>query len=92
MAYPCMLQPLSIPQAPFIDISMDFIERLLKFDKNEVILVVVDIFSKYTHFIALMHPYTEATMAKTFMGYVYKLHGLPVTIVSDRDLVFLSHS
>jgi len=62
---------------------MDFIERLAKFDGNEVILVVVDRFSKYTHFMTLMHPYTATIMAKTFMGYVYKLHGLPVTIVSD---------
>jgi hypothetical protein len=83
MAYLGMLQPLSIPQASFIDISMDFIERLPKFDGNEVILVVVDRFNKYTHFMALMHPYTATIMAKTFMGYVYKLHGLPVIIVSD---------
>lgn len=86
-----MLQPLSIPQAPFIDISMDFIERLSKFDGNEVILVVVDKFRKYTHFMTLMHPYSTAIIAKTSMGYVYKLHGLPITIVSDRDPVFLSH-
>jgi len=83
MAYLGMLQLLSIPQASFIDISMDFIERLPKFDGNEVILVVVDRFNKYTHFMALMHPYTATIMAKTFMGYVYKLHGLPVIIVSD---------
>jgi hypothetical protein len=53
-------------------------------------LVVVDKFSKYAHFIVLSHPYTAASVADTFMNNIYKLHGLPASIVNDRDLVFLS--
>ena len=60
--------------APFVDISMDFIEGLPKSDGKEVILVVVDQFSKYTHLMALSHPYTTMTVAKVFMEQVYKLH------------------
>ena len=71
---PGLLQPLPVPYAPFIDISMDFIDGLLKSEGKEVIFVVVDRFIKYAH----------------LMETVYKLHGMPTTIVSDRDNIFLS--
>jgi hypothetical protein len=74
----------------FIDISMDFIEGLPKSEGKKVIMVVVDQFSKYVHCLALSHPYTAPSVAKVFMDNVYKLHGLPASIVSDRDPVFLS--
>ena len=85
-----LLQPLPIPQAPFIDISMDFIEGLPKSEGKEVIFMVVDRFSKYTYFMAIPHPYTTSIVARVFLDNIYKLHGLPTTIVSDRDAVFLS--
>ena len=53
-------------------------------------LLVVDRFSKYAHLMALTHPYSAITVAKVFMENVYKLHGMPASIVSDRDNVFLS--
>lgn len=69
---------------------MDFIEGSPKSSAKNVIMVVVDHFSKYAHFIALQQPYTTAVVAQAYIGYVYKLHGLSKIMVSDRDNIFLS--
>ena len=90
MASPGLLQPLPIPYTPFINISMDFVEGLSKYEGKDVIMVVVDQFNKYAHCLALSHPYSVPTIAKIFMDNIYKLHGLPASITSDKDLVFLS--
>lgn len=85
-----LLQPLPIPQAAWQDISLDFIEGLPNSEAYTVIMVVVDRFTKYTHFIALKHPYTAASVARAFLQHVVRLHGIPHSIVSDRDRVFTS--
>ena len=62
---PSLLQPLPIPRAPFVDINIDFIEGLLNSQAKVVVLVVVDRFNKYAHFITLFHPYTFKTTRLT---------------------------
>jgi hypothetical protein len=88
--YPGLLAPLPVPEGAWQVISMDFIEGLPSSGNANCILVVVDKFSKYSHFIPLHHPFTAAIVAQTFLHNVYKLHGLPTTIISDRDKVFTS--
>lgn len=85
-----LLQPLSVPSQVWSDISMDFIEGFLKVGGKSVILTVVDRFSKYAHFIPLSHPYSASTIAKAFFDSIMKLHGVPCSIVSDRDPIFTS--
>lgn len=50
----------------------------------------VDKFSKYSHFIPLAHPFTALSVAKLYMQHVYHLHGLPQSIISNRDRIFTS--
>lgn len=50
----------------------------------------VDKLTKFVHFMPLSHPYTAATVVQAFMKGVFKLHGLPRSIVSDRDVAFTS--
>jgi hypothetical protein len=67
------------------------VEGLPTSDRYNAILVVVDKFSKYGHFIPVHHPYTTLHIAKLFLDHVYKLHGLPKAIISDRDPIFTSN-
>lgn len=69
---------------------MDFIEGLPKSEGKKVIMVVVDRLTKFAHFLALSHPYTTRNVAQLFLDNVFKLHGFPTTIISDRDPIFVS--
>lgn len=63
---------------------MDFIKGLPKSQRFNTILVVVDKFTEYGHFIPLAHPFTAQQVAQVFMNQVYILHGLLENIVSDK--------
>jgi hypothetical protein len=89
--YPGLLQPLEQPDMAWQHISMDFIEGLPKSQGKEVILVVVDRLTKLAHFIPLSHPYTVHSVATAFIDNVFKLHGPPISIITDRDRIFTSN-
>jgi transposase InsO family protein len=93
--YPGLLQPLQTPSAAWQVISLDFVEGLPQSHGYNCILVVVDLFSKYSHFIAMKHPFSVLSVAKLFMVHIYWLHGLPNAIVpnaimSHCDCIFTS--
>lgn len=89
-AKPGLLQPLPIPEGIWHSISMDFIEGLPPSANKHCIFVVVDRLSKFAHFLPLSHPYTATDVAQCFMDNIFKLHGMPQFIISDRDIIFLS--
>lgn len=87
---PGLLQPLPVPSMAWQIISLDFVEGLPYSQHANCILVVIDSFMKYAHFLMLSHPYTAAGVAKLFLNHVYRLHGLSDAIVLDRDHIFTS--
>jgi hypothetical protein len=88
---PRTLQPLMLPPTAWMNISMDFIVGLPKSGNKSVIMVVMDRLPKYAHLCALQHSFTTSTLAQCFMDNIFKLHGMPHSIVSDRDPTFTNN-
>lgn len=85
-----LLQPLPITHQVWEDVAMDFIMGLPTSFGLSVIMVVIDRLTKYAHFVPLKADYNSKTVAEAFMNHIVKLHGVPRSIVSDRDKVFTS--
>jgi hypothetical protein len=88
--YPGLIQPLPVLKQSWHSITMDFISGLPKSDRFDCILVVVHKFTEYAHFLPTHHPISAESVATSFVGNIYKLHGMPEIIISDRDPTFTS--
>ncbi len=85
-----LLRPLPIPSRPWSHIALDFVTGLPLSAGNMVILTVVDCFSKAAHFIPLPKLPSARETAQVMVDHVFRIHGLPSDIVSDRGPQFAS--
>lgn len=85
-----LLQTLEMPERIWEDLAMDFIVGLPNSRGQTTILVVIDRLTKYAHFGALPTSFTTSKVAELFSHMVIRLHGVPRTLVSDRDPIFTS--
>jgi len=84
------LNPLDIPNKPWYSLSMDFITDLPSSNGYTCIFVVIDRFSKMGHFIPFPKVPSATDTATAFMNNIFRLHGLPSEIISDRGTQFTS--
>ena len=82
------LRPNQVPERPWQHISVDFITKLPVSKGYDSILVVCDRFSKMSHFVATTEKTTVEGLARLFRDNVWKLHGLPESVISDRGPQF----
>lgn len=85
-----LLQPLSVPKRPWSDISIDFVTGLTPSDGNAAVLTVVDRFTKMVNFIPLPKLPSAKETAEVLLAQVFRLHGFPMDVVSDRGPQFIS--
>ena len=85
-----LLQPLPIPCWKWDQITMDFVTGLPKTRGFDSIWVIVDRLTKSAHFLPVKTQYNVETLAELYKGEIIRLHGIPVSIVSDRDPKFTS--
>ncbi|KAA3490754.1 DNA/RNA polymerases superfamily protein [Gossypium australe] len=86
-----LLQPVKIPQWKWERITMDFVSGLpLTASKKDAVWVIVDRLTKSAHFIPVRMDFSLQKLAKLYVSEIVRLHGVPTSIISDRDPRFTS--
>ena len=80
-----------IPEWKWEHVTMDFVSGLpLSLRKKDVIWVFVDCLTKFTHFISIRTDYSLEKLAELYISEISRLHGVPISIIFDRDPRFTS--
>ena len=87
-----LLQPLEVAEWKWEHITMDFMTNLPKTSRgHDVVWVIVDRLTNSVHFLAVRMTFTLEEFCKLYIREIVRLHGVPVSIVSDRDPRFTAH-
>ena len=86
-----LLQPIMVPEWKWDRITMDFVTSLpLTSKKKDAVWVVVDRLTKSAHFIPVRVDFSLDKLADLYVSEIVRLHGVPLSIISDRDPRFTS--
>jgi hypothetical protein len=85
-----LLQPLPIPERSWQHISIDFITHLPLSNGFDAVLVIVDRLTKMRHYVPCHMTDNAEDVSRIFIREIYRLHGAPVSVVSDRDIRFVN--
>jgi len=78
-----------VPKKPWTHLTVDFITKLLVVAEKNAVLVICDRLSKMTHFVATTEGTSAEGLTRLFWNNIWKLHGLPESVVSDRGPQFV---
>ena len=86
-----LLNPFPIPQWKWDNITMDFVSGFpLTQKRRDSVWVIVDRLTKSAHFLPVRLDYSMNRLAEMYVNEIFRLHGIPISIVSDRDPQFTS--
>ena len=87
-----LLQPLEVAEWKWEHVTMDFVTHLLRTQqKHDAVWVIVDRLTKSAHFLAVRMTFALERFCRLYIREIVQLHGVPVSIVSDRDPRFTTH-
>jgi hypothetical protein len=84
------LYPLPVPPSPWHTVGLDYLTHLLESNGFNSVLIVVDHLTRIAHFLPCIETVVAEETATLFLQGVYRLHGLPRVLISDRDPKFVS--
>ena len=86
-----LLNPLPIPQWKWENITMDFVSGFrLTQKKHDFVWVIMDGLNKSAHFLPVRLDYSMGRLVELYVNEIFRLHGIPISIVSDHDPRFAS--
>ena len=83
-----LMKPNEAPDRPWKSISIDFITDLPKSGEADAILIIIDRLTKMAHFIACTKDIEARQFSDLFVKEIFRLHGLPQDIITDRGSIF----
>ena len=87
-----LLQPLEIVEWKWEHITMEFVTQLPRTSqKHDAVWVIVDQLTKLAHFLAVRMTFTQEEFCRLYIREILRLHGVPISIVSDQDPQFMAH-